>query len=344
MKILVSGNYDGMIPVTPNCADALEELGHKVMRFDSEDRINSYISHLMQYAKSLAKLVGGKQALSNYFTQYISTKRHNKLLSTVAEFKPNMILVIRLNSFDAKTMLKLRRHSYTVCWMIEPKPFEIISADVPIFDLYYSMHHIHESIGAIYLPVFAYDKQNYFIDNSVTKDQPLLFIGGWSPRRQLWLEALNDLSDQLAIIGTRWTKKLGSQHPLYNAIRGDWVSGSELRHWYQRTRIVININRLDMNQLNISGSNLRTADVPACGTVLLTEYSSDLDQHFVIDEEIAVFHNPLEMREQCNVLLSNLNRWRLLVAAGISVTKNLGTYQDRMARILQDVATLSPKP
>lgn len=338
MKILVIGDFTS-IPLTRGCADALTLLGCEVLRFDSEDRTSAIAGTFMRLSKSLAKLIGLKSQLSTYYANRIYRRRRNALLELVLTAAPEVILVVRGNNFDADTLRHLRRQAQLVCWFIrDQKRDAAVRAELPEFDLYYSQHRSHEAIGIAHLPVFTYDPVNYFASPSVVKDVPLLFIGSWTPKRQRWLEALAELAPQLTIIGPRWRTKLGHQHVLAPSVKEKWVSGALLRNWYQRARVVININQWDESEL--SGANLRVTDVPACGTVLLTEYSQDLDDYFDIGKEVVVFRNPEEMVNLCRRLLADAVWRQRIESAGSVAVQRMGTYHERMTQILADLSKL----
>ncbi|MBC8553706.1 MAG: glycosyltransferase family 1 protein [Candidatus Brocadiales bacterium] len=336
MRILVAGLYEWVVPITHNCANALESLGCEVERFDSDDPVSPIMIILMRIAKSFAKIIGMKQNLSAYFNQIKYKKRLRRFLDSVDRFNPDVILVIRLNHYDVVTMKRMQEKGInTICWMIEPKSIDVVMKDMPGYDHYYSMHRSHQSVGAKYLPVFAYDPDNFFPSDKIIKKIPLLFVGHWSARRQEWLESLVCLSSSISIIGYHWRKKLGGGHPLYGSVKEDGVDLRSLRYWYQSAQIVININRLDTS--NAGGGNLRLADVPACKTVLLSEYSDDLREHFDLDIDIAVFYNKKELLDKCRKLLANQNLRNDIEQAGFTKVHSIGTYQDRMMKILRDV-------
>lgn len=342
MRFLVAGDFRS-IPLTRGCADALESLGHKVIRVDSEDRIHPAIGILLKYSKSLAKLAGLKQRLSNFYVSKIYQIRRKRLIDAIEHAGLDAALVIRGNQYDLDTLKYLRTKAKTVCWFIRDQKRDAMLRDESgEFDLYYSMHSSHADRGFHYLPTFAYDADNYFPDDRIAKDIPLLFVGIWTPKRQLWLESIQEYSRQLIIIGPHWDSKLGLGHPLRNSVKGKWVGVSELRGLYQRAQVVVNINQWDASELK--GVNLRAADVPACGTALLSEYSDDLYSHFDLGKEIAIFKTPAELKQQCAVLLNDNVRRNQIAAAGMAAAHRLGTYRDRMLTILNDLEQLPANP
>jgi spore maturation protein CgeB len=291
----------------------------------------------MRIAKSFAKLLGKKVQLSRIFSNLIYRKRLQRFLEVVDSCSPDVVFVMRLNHFDVATMKNLRLRCKTVCWMLEPKDIDVVRQDIEGYDLYYSMHKSHESVGAIYLPVFAYDPV-HFGPKICEKDIPLLFVGSWSPRRQEWLESVVELSKFLTIIGGNWKKKLGKHHPLFGSVKADWIGVEELKKWYQRAQVVINVNRIEVE--DAAGGNLRLADVPACGTVLLTEYSDDLTDYFDVQTEIATFRRKDELIRLCRELLSNADFRLRIKTAGSLAMQRIGTYDDRMRVVLDDLNRL----
>lgn len=338
MKVMVCGDYRS-IPLTRRCADALATLGCTVERFDSEDRVGRGQAIAMRLAKSLAKPFGRKQQLSEHFAAGIYRRRRDRFLAAVAASSPDAVIVVRGNHIDQAALAGLDPAIRKVCWFIrDHKRMAAIRAERPAYDLYYSMHRSHAGDGIAFLPAFAHEPEDYWPDAAVSKDVPLLFLGLWTPRRQQWLEALAAQAPQLAIIGPHWRSRLATNHPLRACVRADWVKGDDLRRWYQRSQVVININQ--WSAADLTGANLRVADVPACGTVLLSEYSDDLAGFFSLGEELLTFGDPDELRAQVTTLLADAARRQRLAAAGRASVLRLGTYRDRMARILADLQGL----
>ena len=342
MKILLTGNYNWHVPIMHNCAHALERHGCTVYRFDSEDRTHGALLTAMRIAKSLAKIVGKKKAVSEIFKRIIYNKRRDRLLNAIDLFKPDGLVVMRLGGFDVDTLQMLRRTIITACWMLEPRGLQSVREEMVGYDLYYSMHKFHERVGATYLPAFAQDPENFFTDSNVAKDIPVLFVGSWSPRRQQWIESLQPLASRLTIIGWKWKDKLGSKHPLYKCVKHDWTDVNGLRIWYQRADIVININRLDSNEA--TGGNLRLADVPACGTVLLTEHSDDLENHFISGKEIIEFRSQNQMYEKCVQLIEDPMLRYDISQAGLKALRRIGSYNERMLHLLSDIERIRNQP
>lgn len=332
LRVLVCGDFRS-IPLTSRCADALGQLGCAVARFDSEERIGRLRGIGMRLAKSAAKLVGLKQRLSDRFRREIYDQRRRAFLGEVDATDPQLIFLVRGNTFDHGTLASLRERARLACWFIKHQDrVAAMRSELSMFDLYYSMHRSHEAEGASFLPVFAFEPDDYFPDDTVSKDVPLLFVGQWTPKRQRYLEAVAE--EGLTLFGPGWDSRLPRSSSLRQGLRGRWVSGSELRRWYQRSQVVININQWDTSDL--SGANLRVADVPACGTVLLTEHTPDLDEVFRAGDDLAVFRSAEEMRLSAQHLLRNPERRRELEAAGLAAVQRLGSYRDRMSRLLAD--------
>lgn len=344
MKVLIAGNFDSRyIPIAHNSADAFEALGCTVERFHSENTVPGTTYFFMRIAKSLAKLIGKKQILSDYFTHIIYKSRRKRFLNAVAEFGPDVVFVMQFNGFDSTTLCKLRESMVTVSWMLEPKTTEQVREDIKGYDLYYSMHKGHENAGATYLAAFAYDPIT-FQPGAKSKDVPLLFVGSWSHRRQRWLESISELSSRLIIIGRHWRKQLGAGHPLFHSVVAEGVDIESLKFWYQRAQVVINIHRLEVDSSNGEGGNLRLADVPACKTVLLTEYSVDLESFFDMKDEIVVFKTQKELKEQCVRLEGDSALRKDIEESGLRAVKRIGTYKDRMRVVLNDISKIKKYP
>jgi len=76
---------------------------------------------------------------------------------------------------------------------------------------------------------------------------------------------------------------------------------SELCPVYQKSRINLNISKFQLR----SGVNQRIFDVPAAGSFVLTDQTSDLEQYFRPDEEVAIYRDAEEMKSKVKFYLNH---------------------------------------
>lgn len=140
--------------------------------------------------------------------------------------------------------------------------------------------------------------------------------------------------------------------------RGEWIS--ELRssginvanfgHGSERgvvdAREIPGIYNNSLMSLNFSGAGAsslgranrqikaRTFEVPGAGGFLLTETAPDLEEYFVIGDEVAVFSSPSDLVAKVKYYLDNHSERDRIANAGYTRTRDCHTYEKRFAEIL----------
>lgn len=339
LRVLVCGDFTSLtLPHSRQCADALEELGCDVLRVDSEDRRRKLPEMLKRWSKSLAKRIGLKQRLSDYYVHRELAARNGRVRAAFFLHKPDMVLVIRGNAIDGNLLDEMRKQgAHLVGWWIKDvrRP-ENLSNDIPHYDAYYCIHRNLCQKGVRHLPAWSVDRSRYYPAEEPAYRYDVVFVGIWNPKRQAFLDPLTGYN--LGIVGPGWiTRTLSSNPALARRVVKNTLHGEELVRFYQSARIVLNINQWEANEA--SGTTLRVTDVPACGSLLLTEYSGGLEDLFELETEICTFTTPEEMKERIDYFLQHEEERERIACAGLERTHKLPTPKNRMKSILSDLST-----
>lgn len=342
-KILISYFFgDNAIPLGASCARALAALGFSLRYFDS-GRTSPVYQAVLKPTGKLLRLVGfrrGEPFAQSYWGDH--RYRERLLAEAVREFRPDILLVIRGHGFSGDFVARLKS-SYgirkTVCWWVKgPKWFELMHEERPFYDHYFCIHNEGYSAadGIVPFTALAVDDLLYRKLDSAecgADVADIVFVGGWSKGRQALMEQISDLP--LAIYGPKWRKKNLFNRSLLPNVKQTGIWGDELVRLYNRTKIALNISQWDTSRL--SGLNLRIFDIPACGTFLLTDYSDQLREYFILGEEIETFKNAEEMRDKILYYLKNAAPRERIAARGYDKVKRLGSYRDKMERMFATV-------
>ncbi len=335
MRIVVCYYFrDLSISLGEDLAAALVNLGHDVHCFDSSAR-GSYMVH-KRLAKSLAKLVGAKAQLSAYFSARQERQLAKDFLGFCEQIAPELIVVIRGERIpvDALPEVSSRFGAKTVVWWVKNPRWESrLFAEAESYDRAFS---INESIcgeGIQYLPSWSVNREVFSPTPFSLKKRQLLFIGTWSPRRQRYLEAIADLP--LEIIGPHWLEHLSMMHPLRRKVAGEWVSPAGMASYYRSVWAVIDIHQMDQD--HGQGVNMRFADVPTSGTVLITEPSREIERWQLADRCAVLFTNPESLRKAAMALLADAQRCGAMSGKTAEVSAGMPTFADRAATILQSL-------
>ena len=336
--VMVCGDFSSStIPHSRQCADALEALGCDVLRVDSEDRRRKLPETLKRWSKSLAKRAGFKQRLSDFYVRRELAARNGRVRAAFDRHQPELVLVIRGNALDPNLIDHMRKHGARVVgwWIKDVRRPENLLKEISDYDVYYCIHRNLSQQGVRHLPAWSVDRSRYYPADKPAYRYDVVFVGIWNPKRQAFLDALTGY--KLGIVGPGWsTRTLTSNPALARKVVKEKMHGEELTRFYQSARIVLNINQWEADEA--SGTTLRVADVPACGSFFLTEYSEGLKDLFELETEICTFMTPDEMQEKVEYYLNHEGERERVARAGLERTRKLPTPRDRMKQLLADLS------
>lgn len=336
-RVLISYFFgNDTIPLGASCAEGFRKLGWEVFCFNSqaESRITQYF---LKYINKLLRAFGFKSMDITQHTRWGNHNfRQNQLESAVARFRPDILLVIRGNSFDVDTIRRLKTLygiRKTVGWWVkDPRATSEMTEDAKIYDYYFCIHrfgygaedHIH------YLPALAVDRNLYhLLPSEKTYLHDIVFVGGWSPRRQQMAESILHLP--LEIYGPGWRKpRIPPQ--LRKKVKASHIWGEALNELYNTSRIVLNISSWDPQR---TGLNLRILDVPATGAFLLTDRSEELKQYFNPGKEIETFSTADELREKATFFLEHDAEREKIAYNGYQKVSGFDDYVEKMRKLLE---------
>lgn len=127
------------------------------------------------------------------------------------------------------------------------------------------------------------------------------FVGNWDPKREAWLAPLAHAKDvSLAVWGPDW-KRNARDARVIASCRGEAPRGDDLVRAVLCSRASINVLRPQ----NETAENMRTYEIPACGGVMLAEWSVQQERVFREGVEAAYARGPEELAERAR----QMARW-----------------------------------
>lgn len=330
------------IPLGASCAAGFQALGWEVTCFNSqaESRVNRYF---LKWVNKLFRTFGFRSVdVARHSPWGNHNFRQLQLEKAVADFRPDVLLVIRGNSFDAEVIRRLKESyniRHTVGWWVkDPRTSGEMLEDSRIYDHYFCIHRFgyEEKDNIHYLPALGVDRALYRpLSPEKIYRHEVVFVGGWSPRRQEMMDALSDLP--VEIYGPGWRKRRNWFNPeLRKKVKANRIWNEELVALYNHARIVLNISSWDPTR---TGLNLRVFDVPATGAFLLTDYSAELAQHFKVGEELDAFSTPQELREKIIHYLSHDQERETIAHTGYEKVLGFESYTDKMRSLVARLET-----
>lgn len=342
-RVLISYFFeDDSIPLGFACQAAFEKLGFETRGFHAQAEHPA--QRLLKPANKLLKtLLCRPVDLAQGTRWHNHAFRQAELRRTVAEFRPDLLLAIRGNSFDRALIAGLKEEfgiRHCVGWWVkDPRSDDQMLRDAEIYDRYFCIHthgYAAES-GIVHLPALGIYPELYRPTGERAEDNytaDIAFVGGHSARREEFIRPL--LDRRIRIYGPGWRKrKRFFDRALMRRWAGSGIWGEPLVDLYNRSRIVLNITSWDPRRL--SGQNLRLLDVPATGAFLLTDHAEEVLEYFTPGREIETFASAEELKSKADFYLANPAARERIARAGLARSHALPTYETRMRALLDTI-------
>ena len=182
----------------------------------------------------------------------------------------------------------------------------ILSSAVPDYDLHFVFRPVNlpeiEAVGAkeahVLMPYYVPALHHPVIlseEDHTRYDCDVVFVGHYKPDgREAYLKALVDAGVRVRLFGGKyWTRRvLGSFADYFGEIRE--VRGLE----YAKALSGAQMCLCFLSRLNRDTYTYRSFEIPACGRLLLSERTADLQMLFTENEEAVYFSNPTELVKQ----------------------------------------------
>lgn len=214
-----------------------------------------------------------------------------------------------------------------------------LESELPIYDEIFSFSKVTtrffkdtKKLNASFLPFGANEIACKPIETSATE---VLFIGSCDLRRVFLLE---NIKDNVTIFGDRWKRNYPLiSDTLKSKINDQSIWGQALYDQLASAKIVLNITRSHFYGAE-TGVNLRIFEALAAGCFLLTDYCEELDDLFVIGEEIEVFRSAKELQEKVSFYLANPQKRIKIAAKGHAKFLKNDTWNARAKQLASHIS------
>ncbi len=266
--------------------------------------------------------------------------RNRRLLEEVNSFRPELVLIIRGYRYLPETLAEVRRKCLLFGWWIEREEgAEEALSEAPLFDHYFFLHsalveearkrglenigHIHHSVDTtVFRPL------------GVSKIYDWCFVGGWSKKREAFLESAASVSTEAALYGPRWKKRLASGSLLRGVLKGESIWGEDLVRLYNESRIVINHTNWGPGE-GRSGTTMRVLEGAACGALVLTDGSTDLASLVRPGRDVVLYEDMEDLGRKLSGLLGDEKRRKRIASSGMKRVREKFSYLDIVDRIME---------
>ena len=357
MKILIAGDWHSEIHEEP-VYQAFQQLGHEPIRF-SWHQFFKHQKKLGRFAVPLLK------AQNKYMVGPVVNRLNRNLVNIAASEQPDMVLIYRGSHIFPSTLRELSRSlpNAILVGYNNDDPFSPnypgwkwrhFLASIPEYDLMlaYRLHNIEEfkKFGAKRVELLrswftpeanhpinleGVDREKYECD--------VVFIGHYEDDGRIdYLEEIVRRGWKLKIFGHDygWHKHILRSDILKSYYPLNTVWGED----YNKALCGAKVALCFFSKLNRDTYTRRCFEIPAAGTLLISEFSSDLNGLLEEGLEADYFRNIDDLMEKLDMYLGNeILRNQVAQAGNRKVYDSGHDVKSRMTKLLQMVAGMTPK-
>ncbi|MBW4476374.1 MAG: glycosyltransferase [Tolypothrix brevis GSE-NOS-MK-07-07A] len=245
--------------------------------------------------------------------QPLAKLANQKLLDIANQFQPDLTLVISPRLINPDSILALQQYGLVFVFFTD-NPVDAhhthtnswVQRGFPLWDAAFIWSQelverlIANGVKKAFFHPFCSDFEYHFPKRQTNPVYDVAFIGNWdaSRKREQYLKAIADY--RLGLWGSNYWNTHNQEPALKNLCQG-MCSYTEIPEILGSAKMGLNILRPQ----NEEGHNIRTFEIPATGTLMLSERSQVLVNLFREDKEAVYFSNPDELRQKVEYLLQN---------------------------------------
>ena len=335
MKILLVGSFEHPM-YAPAFESGFKALGNEVVTVKYDDYL--YGSGTIN---ALLTRVQNRIHIGYRLSAY-----NNDIIKKAEALKADFVFLYRCYCIWPSTVKTLKKKGFFVFTYNNDDPF----SGTPNLGFYRNFHRIlrltdvnyvyrkkniadYESVGAknikVLLPYYI-EKNNFREDCEDTI--PVAFLGHFeNDGRDKYIKALVDANIPVTVFnGSEWENA-----PLYEDIKAcvkPGKRGKEYNHTINECLITI----VFLSKLNSDTYTRRCFEIPATQTLMLSEYTDDLNEMYPSDECAVYFRNEDEIVKKCKWLLENPSEIKRIAEKGYRRLKELGGSEiDRCRQIVE---------
>ena len=333
MKILLIGNFTYPI-YSPAFEVGFKALGHDVYCIKTEDYVYPRFFRFLNWV------------LRRFHMGIPLIKLNKAIIKFSCEIRPDLIFLYRCCGVKGKTVKRLREDSFCVYTYNNDDPFSgkpdkyyfRYFLDTICFandNFVYRSKNVYDYITMgvkkpeILLPYYLKDS-NYKVD--CKDDIPIAFIGHYeNDGRDKALMALKNAGLPISLYSGQ---KYWQASPFFDSIKSfmkPGVYGKDYNALLNRLQIAL----VFLSKINHDTYTRRCFEIPATCTLMLCEYTDDMNTLFPEDECACYFRSTDELIQKCQYLLSNPDEIKRIAINGYNRLKELGgTEVDRCRQII----------
>lgn len=335
MRIIVIGLFKQEI-YAPAISSGFRSLGHEVLDIKYDD----YHFNEKGQLRSLLNRIQDRYLIGAFINKF-----NNDIVRAVKKFKPDFIFLYRTYYIYDRTLKKVSGLTKIMSYNNDD-PF----SGVPSHSFH--RHHISNTrfcdINFVYREKNIYDYKSIGVKNtylllpyyltynnypipSVEKDIPIAFIGHFeNDGRDIIIKLMLDAGLPVRVYGNHQWKQShyysDIKHVIYEGVHGK--AYNELLNRVQ-------ISLVFLSKINKDKYTRRCFEIPATKSMMLSQYTAELNDLFPEGECAEYFRDADELIEKCKLLLSNPSHVSNIANNGYLRLQELGgSEKDRCQYII----------
>ncbi len=337
MRILLVGMRNWQGAWTESTLFALKDMGHTVQVFYYQDMAPSPQNRTLNKMRRMASQI-------NIRLPNGSGLMKKRLIKESHDFEPDLILVLKGEVFDQKTLETLKRKNTLLAtwWVDDPFSFPEAVRAYPVYDAFFVFEQDYvahlEQLGiphVTHLPN-AHAANIFYPLHLTERDQSLYqcdvaFVGSYYPPREEMFKQLR--GKNIAIWGPGWNRspRVRDYLDIRRAWRGQFLPVREAAKLYNMATICLNHHH---QQITFNGLNLRAFEILACGGFELIDHRDGFEAFFATNQEIVYYHSFDEIGALVEHYLSHPGERKEIAQHGYERVVKEHSYHHRMEKVL----------
>ncbi len=261
--------------------------------------------------------------------------RSGQLCSAIRAYDPDLVFLIRGLGFRSWALDGAR--AKFGWWVEADERVDEALSEVPWFDRFFFINsssvegarkagHGHTAYLA-----HAVDPAVFRPLGDVPKDLDFCFVGSWSKKRERFINAALEVSENGALYGPKWYRKTLRDRRFRRIVKGRYIGGESLVRLYNRSKIVVNVTEWGANAgASRSGMTMRLFEVPATGSFLLTDDSIETSLAVKPGQHAGTFADIEDFSKKLRFYLDNAAERQRVAAQGMQYVRATHTYDQRV--------------
>lgn len=296
-----------------------------------------YSSGMIAAGWSASEVIANCEPLQNAWARendFIGTGL-NILVEQIKRINPAVVYLQDLSLATSDLIRSIREYTGMIVGQIAspvPPTASLSDLDIIISSFPHFVERFRDAGITSYYQPLSFEPRVLDVLKKQDYEYPVTFVGGISPAHGNGLDLLEYLVDRTPIEFWGYGAETLPDNSKIKARHHGEVWGHTMFNVFHNSYITVN-RHIDVAENN--ANNMRLFEATGCGALLITDYKDNLNELFVVGEEVVAYRSPEECAALVKYYLEHPEEGRRIAEAGQRRTLSEHVY----ARRLQDTVT-----